>query len=418
MRGIIANAQIFADEGKPAQGLGVSVEVFLLEAQGWEQVDETKTDQEGRASFKIDGGLFDNARSAPTLRLTEQGDPQPRVLSMGGAMRFDGRRQILEVDFGRIDRLEETAFALPRASARLNSIPHVVAGVALQEGRSEVALNRNLRLIPGANDSIATTTRTGNDVIIGDIRRGTIVTNTDDRIISADASDRLTAGADNIVAVASTKQIDALRAITLEQNQRIVLKDQELATSKAQLLTTSTRLTAAEASLVAEKKRADDAAAKVAELEKAAGIDADVADVVTGLGTKLSIANTTLSTQAHPFRIGTVRVDLKGTPSADGGRIVLGGAAETTGSGLSTELHVDRPTTATDDVTVPDVTGLTESAARRVVRSVGLRLAPAYQVVKPGQGTPGQSISQVPAAQATAKHGAEVLVVFGTAPAE
>ncbi|MEM9059518.1 MAG: PASTA domain-containing protein [Pseudomonadota bacterium] len=418
MRGIIATAQIFSEEGKPAADLALVVEVFLLEARTWEPLDEAQTNREGMVGFKIDGRIFEGARAAPTLRLVEEGDPAPRILATGGIMQFDPRRQLLEVDFGRIDRLEETAFPMLKASASLNRIPHTVAGVSLQEGRSEVALNRNLRMIAGANDSLATMTRTGNDVIIGDIRRGSIVTNTDDRVISAAGTDRIASATEGIVAVTSTKELDALRAITLEQNQRIVLKDQELAVSKADLLTTSNRLTVAETALAAEKKRADEATAKVVELEKTKGVDADVADLVTGLGTKLSLANTSLRTQAHPFRIGTVRVDLKGTPSADGGRIALGGTGDGTSSGLSTELHVGSGTGTNDDVAVPDVQGLTESAARRVIRSVGLRLAPAYQVVKPGLGTPGQSISQVPAAGAQAKHGAEVLVVFGTAPAE
>ena len=85
---------------------------------------------------------------------------------------------------------------------------------------------------------------------------------------------------------------------------------------------------------------------------------------------------------------------------------------------MSTELHVDQSTQADDVVKVPDVLGLTENAARRVIRSVGLRLAPARQTLKAGTGTPGQSISQHPVAGEMARHGSEVLVVFGAAAAE
>ena len=402
MRAGIATAEIFSDEGKPSTSFRVSIEGFLLEENRWKSFGSARTNTKGAVAIKINTrGIESNA--APAFRLVESGNPRPRVLATGGAVRYDKVRDTIHVDFGKIDRLEDTAFKLPTSSAAtgFENITQTVAGVSLQAGRNEAALNRNLREIAGAREGLATATRAREDLVITDIAR-----------------ERAIATVEGVTAIASVKEIDTLKSITHEQNQRIILKDQELATSRAEILQKTTLLQTTQKALEAARKAAEEAQAKAQELEKAAGVKADVGGIVAGLGTKLSIANETLKSQAHPFRVGTIRLDLRGRPSADGSEIELGGDAEKSGSGVSTELHVDQSTQADDVVKVPDVLGLTENAARRVIRSVGLRLAPARQTLKAGTGTPGQSISQHPVAGEMARHGSEVLVVFGAAAAE
>ena len=404
MRGVVATAQIFSEAGKPATGLDLIVEVFILDNNTWTAAGKGRTDTKGSVGINVDARKIET-NAVPARRLVEDGAPEPRVLSMSGLVKYDKRRDTLRVDFGQIDRLEETAFKLPTSTSGFTQIKHTVAGVALQEGRNEAALNRNLREVSGARDSLATVTRAREDVIVADVSRGGVI---------ADSSRTL----DGTLAVASTKEIDTLKSINHEQNQRIIVKDQELATSRAEILQKTTQIQTIQTALTAAQKSASEEKARADALAKAAGIKADVGGIVAGLGTRLSIANETLKAQAHPFRVGTIKLDLRGRPSADGSEIELGGDAEKSGSGVSTELHVDQSRTADDVVTVPDVLGLTESAARRVIRSVGLRLAPARQTLKAGTGTPGQSISQHPKAGETTRHGSEVLVVFGAAPTE
>ncbi|MEM9371051.1 MAG: PASTA domain-containing protein [Pseudomonadota bacterium] len=413
MRRVIVSARIFSDEGKPASGHIVMVDAFSIEAQRFRVFSEGKADQNGFVQMSFDGSKIEGSM-APALRLIEAGSPTTRVLSGGGFMRHDRRSDTLFVDFGEIERLEETAFRRSAAGGGFTSQIYQVAGVIKRPEGSQLALERNLAAQPELRASLASSSRPAGTFVVVNNSDETAARGDDD-VIAAAA--RLTTPT-----VVASREVDTLKAINLEKDatisnrdRELILKNAEISTKTTEINTLSTRLTSTESELAKEKDRADKAAARVAELEGKQGVEADVQSVVTGLGTKLSAANADLKVQALPFRIGMVKVDLRGKLTPDGGKIVLGGEDAQVGSGVSTELHVDKGAGAADQTTVPSVIGLTESAARRVLRSVGLRIKSARQTLAPEAGTPGQAITQHPIAGASTEHGTEILVVFGVA---
>lgn len=150
---------------------------------------------------------------------------------------------------------------------------------------------------------------------------------------------------------------------------------------------------------------------KVDELSTTLGTPTKLLDVISGLGSQLSITNTELAAQSTPFRLAEVKLDLRGRLGADGSTIVMDGTGD--GSGISADLVVDARPPGVPTQGVPSVQGLTASAAARVLRSVGFRMDSATQQLGPDQGVPGQAITQHPAPGATAEFGSAVLVVFG-----
>ncbi|NLE97823.1 MAG: PASTA domain-containing protein [Propionibacterium sp.] len=149
---------------------------------------------------------------------------------------------------------------------------------------------------------------------------------------------------------------------------------------------------------------------EVHELSDRLGTETKVIDVIAGLGTQLSATNEQLATQPTPFRLANVRLDLRGRLGGDGQTIVLDGKPD--GSGITADLITEPTESAVPQQPVPGVVGLTESAAARVLRSVGLRMESATQQLAAGQGVPGQAVAQHPAAGTQVEYGSSVLVVF------
>jgi hypothetical protein len=118
-----------------------------------------------------------------------------------------------------------------------------------------------------------------------------------------------------------------------------------------------------------------------------------------------------LAEQRIPFRLSDVKVNLRGRLSNGGDMISLGETAD--GGGISASLITDAPAPNVPTREVPSVLGLTESAAGRVLRSVGFRMNAATQLLAKGAGVPGQAVAQHPAAGQPTEFGASVLVVFG-----
>ena len=192
-----------------------------------------------------------------------------------------------------------------------------------------------------------------------------------------------------------------------------VIRDlrRELAASQTALGGVRRELIDSQATLDGVRRELSESLATVDRLTTTLGTPTKVVDLISGLGTQLSITNTELARQTTPFRLAEVKLDLRGRLGDDGQTIVMDGSGD--GSGLSAELVVDAATSAVPTQGVPSVLGLTASAASRVLRSVGFRMESATQQLSAGQGIPGQAVTQHPAHGGTAEFGTAVLVVFG-----
>lgn len=157
--------------------------------------------------------------------------------------------------------------------------------------------------------------------------------------------------------------------------------------------------------------------------------EAPIGDIATNIGTQVDAANRQLKENQRPYRFGRVQLDLKGTVSSDGQKMSMAKFVDleklksgVTFPGVNLELIPERaPTTASATVKVPDVTGLTETAVRRVLQAFGLRLEKVDKsVASRSKHAIGQSIQQLPGSGSDLPRNQSVLVVFAaeTPPTE
>ncbi|MGS4946480.1 PASTA domain-containing protein [Meridianimarinicoccus sp. RP-17] len=381
MADLILRARLFDDGDKPLQGHAVTVEMFDLSSGNWRSFVEARTDAKGVIDTRFDLARLSVGKLGPALRLVEPGAPA-RVLSPGPMLSVTGRAGDILADFGEVERLGDTGFdRLDSGGATRDT----VAGLARKAGVPQTNILRNVTLNP---------------------RLGSVIGSTSAQPAPVDAARDTVARAELDPGIAA--EIETMRAINIDAAAKLTEKDRIIATREHELgLKTAALDDALARATVAEDRL------KTAETASI-GKEADIQTVFTNIGAKLGETQTVLKTAKNPFRIGNIRVDLKGALAEDG-KIVLG-ADRGDGSGLSVDMTPDSGTRSDATVTVPDVTGLTLSAARRVLRSVGLRIETATQTMKPDAAAHGQALRQTPAAGSRDPHGSTVLVVFANVP--
>ena len=387
---VVATVHLLTDEGKVAEGHTLSLEAYQIKSRRWQAVARSKTDAEGKATLTTNNSAVSDTQ-APALRLTEAGSPAPRVLAHGGLMQYDSRQQTLFLDFGKIERLEETAHRLQHVDPRFARTNESVAGAPVAPQISTLAVNRLVMANP-------TLTANLTRVDVAGERAKPAVEATDLKLDPAVTATLL-----------NTKELDTLKAREVQLNAQLLDKSREFTLTNEQLSTAKSRISTLETNLSQTATEKEALAAKVKQLESTTRKPAAIETVLVGLGSKVSSSNTRMKAEALPYRLGNVKIDLRGSMSDDGSSIVMGEA----GGGFSTELISESADTGDTRTSVPDVIGLTESAARRVLRSVGLRMASAHQQLAEGAGVPGQALSQHPAPSSEAEHGSSVMVVFG-----
>ncbi len=387
---VVATVHLLTDEGKVAEGHTLSLEAYQLKSRRWQPVARGKTDAEGKATLTSAATVVSETM-APAMRLTETGSPAPRVLAHGGLMQYDTRQQTLFLDFGKIERLEETAHRLQHVDPRFARTNESVAGAPVAPQISTLAVNRLVMANPTLTANL---TRVD---VAGERARPQL------EATEAKLDPAITA------TLLNTKELDTLKAREVQLNAQLLDKSREFTLTNEQLSTAKSRINTLETNLSQTATEKEALAAKVKQLESNTRQPAAIETVLVGLGSKVSSSNTRMKAEALPYRLGNVKIDLRGSMSDDGSSIVMGEA----GGGFSTELISESSDTGATRTSVPDVIGLTESAARRVLRSVGLRMASAHQQLAEGAGVPGQALSQHPAPSSEAEHGSSVMVVFG-----
>lgn len=470
MKSIQVFARVLGDDGKPAAGHRVTIQLYTLASARWTAVGRVETDQSGnidtliRLSVQIAG-------AAPVLRLVESGTPAPRVLAEGGMVGYVARSQLLRVDFGTIERLEETAYSRQASTGVFARTKYTVAG---GPQRGEIPQTVMVRALSGLNpaaagrvaDAAAVRERSGEALRVVDTQR------LESARLSAEAS-RMKVELAELSARESTLQgeLEKQRSLLQEREsqlrdvrERFQLAEQKLQAAERDNATIRERLASAIPSVAlddsvlkaelgrftarevelqtelerqrvsvhqrdlqldelrnslqsAEQKLNAAESANAAIREQVAG-QQPLQEVAAAIGDQLYKVNES-AVEPRGYRLTRVQLDLKGTLSKDG-TISMPTAAELADKKVAEALQNIRlelaPESAAESgntVAVPDVQGLTESAARRVLRSVGLRLESVTQAVPSGHRTPiGQSFLQAPTAGSTLARGSSVLVTF------
>lgn len=372
MKLIEAFAQIMTSEGKEAAGLSVDLEVFVLASRRWAKIGSAKAAAKGiwQAKAKPAPSEFPYA---PILRLTESGTAGPRVIAQNCHLSYDPTHQTLTADFGLVELLGESAYALKASNAKFSRVKYIVAGQPKQAITVRPSLIRPTNL---ASVGTISTVDTFNSEML------------------------------------KFKAREAELQIKINQSDQELKKQiVALATEKSRIASLETqiaKLVASEAQLKKENEIYTDEEKRKAPIQ----------DIVANIGAVVDTANNKLLSEKRPYRFGKIEVDLKGTLSKDGQSMTFLNMAElgkiSTGSalsGLKVELLPQRgqADTATKQI-VPDVTGLTETAVRRLLSQSGLRLE---AISKSESKVPiGQSMSQSPKPGAEAPQNKTVLVVF------
>ncbi len=409
MQQITATARILGADGKPVARLSLHLEVFSL-ARGWLLLAEAQTAEDGAVTLSgRPEPLPQNAAPihAPALRLVEKsGDTGPRVLATGGVVAYGGaRRPLLTVDFGEVQRLDDTRFALRSTRGEPQEAVHVVAGVPRPADRTEATPGRILgdRVPIGLGTTIDRSVAAGGTIATGDAAAN--------QPFASVSADRFNAEILSFSARETTLRGEiSARDLLIAQNKRRV-EELEDAAGKA----------AARAE-AAEREKAE-AAAEAAALREAASREAPIQSIALSIGKEAAAANTAMEAEAAGFRIAKMQVSLQGSVAPGGDRIALataadalkGGAGRPGLQGLVIDYVPDRKPVAPapEGTPVPDVLGLTESAARRALSAAGLGISVA---TRPGAATGrfavGQAVQQAPAAGQPLPPGETVIVVF------
>jgi hypothetical protein len=387
---VVATVHLLTDEGKVAAGHTLSLEAYHLKNRRWQAVARTKTDASGKATLTSATNVVSETM-APALRLTEAGSPAPRILAHGGLTQYDARQETLFLDFGKVERLEETAHRLLHTDKRFARTNESISGAPVAPQISTLAVNRLVM----ANPTLT------NNLLRADVVRERAQPQADLTGVALDPAVTAT--------LLNTKEIDTLKARELQLNAQLLDKSREFTLTTEKLSTATSRIGSLEANLTQTSAEKEALAKKVETFEANTRTPAAIDTVLLGLGSKVSISNARMKSESLPYRLGNVKIDLRGSVSPDGESIIMGDSD----GGVSTELISNNASAEETRVTVPAVVGLTETAARRVLRSVGLRMTTAHQQLAEGTGTPGQALSQHPAASSEANHGTSVLAVFG-----
>ncbi|MCV6585262.1 MAG: PASTA domain-containing protein [Marinibacterium sp.] len=396
MVALIVTGQVFTDGDKALPRHAVKIEIFSPSSGRWGALSTLQTDNNGRFTFRTDADRLGIQKLAPALRLVENGSPV-RVLSPGAMLSVNRSTKDITADFGQVERLDDEAFARTTSAGRSGDM---VAGVARKAGLNQGVVLHNLTVDRNLGAMLADRRFSRGDAVVS--------TNID------------RAGAAVVAGVAEdsskfSAELLTLRRVNSEHTAELLKRSNLIASKDHELSLKQVETDKLTAELAQTRKRAQDAEAELAKAQQTQkGEETDINAAFTNIGTKLGDADQALKARKVPYRLGAIKVDLKGAMGGDG-KIFLGGS-NTDGSGVSVEMTPDRPEATTPQVSVPDVSGLTQTAAQRVLRSVGLRMTLATQTMRPGTAPHGQSIRQTPAAGSSAPHGSAIMVVFAVVP--
>ncbi|WP_339913741.1 hypothetical protein [uncultured Brevundimonas sp.] len=356
---------------KPVAGVRVEAQLFYLFSNAWVSAGPATSGANGELRGK---GVIadDTVPLAPALRLVESGGVV--VLSSNPRVSRRARSALLNVDFGELTRLPDAArFVQPRAATRgIPDDPFVVGGV--------------VRAAEGG-------------------------------LQAAEAATLKAEIAKEVAGQFAARLSDSAKALT-DRDVELAAQRKALAEREAALADVSLKLAKSEAALVNLRTEAAAAGPRLSAAEDGVSeTSIGVGDLATKLGTELVGAQTALKSSG--FSLGSVTVNARGLMQGDGSRLNLLNTVDLKSlppgvlSDVKIDLNPDRPPAVGVALVAPDVRQLTETAARRVLASVGLMLEASFG--PPGLGTnvaEGQAMLQTPEPGTGMARGGRVLVVF------
>lgn len=389
MKTLKATATLVDGEGKPRPGVALALEVFRL-AGGWTRLAEAAVGAAGAAALVGKLAVAERG-AAPAARLVAIDGDTATPLAEGGTASYDAEAGQLTIDFGEV--------AVPAA----RDMPAIgLAPLRDTIGRIDkpILVERPLDLRQDLDR--LRRERDEKDVALvqrdSELRR--VRADLDLERSRREAAERL----------AQTGETEAIRVVRIERD-RLHVEKEEL----------GRRFQERESALEQATKRQEQlerlAADKVKETEALLAekrLVVPIGDIAANLGKQVNAARATLADAPGVMKIAAVRFRVRGKLGEKGEGMLLPGLdAVGAGDGLDEmDFDLDAGDSPADpQVTVPDVTRLTESAARQVLASLGLRIDAATMPAASGFAI-GQAMRQAPAAGQATGRGATVIVVF------
>ncbi len=368
MKTIEAFARILNADGTDAVGVLLHLETYVLASRRWVKLDSAKSVAKGIWKAKVTR-LREGAYYAPILRLKETSG----ILAQSGYLTYNTSTQTLSVDFGTVERLEQTTFSLIASNNRFNRVNYTIAGQPKK-----------------ANASITATTIA-------------------------------TAATNNNLRDTYNAELFKLQSTEAALRLKITQKDELLVTKNVSITGKNKRIAELEKKL-SERIESETKLRKKNEIfTSETNRKTSINDIASGVGAEIDAANKKLRSNKQPYRFGKIELNLRGTISKDGKTITpvnfldlsnMGAVAALPGMTMELLPETEKPEVTTS-VKVPDVTGLTETVVRRLLNEVGLRIEVVTKSVASEARIPiGQSIQQSPKAGTDLPRSNTVLVVF------
>ncbi len=369
MKTIEAFARILTGDGADAVGVLVSLETYVLASRRWVRLASVKSVAKGTWQAKVTK-LRTGAYYAPILRLKEPNG----ILAQSGYLTYNTSTQTLSVDFGTVERLEQTTFSLIASSKQFNRVKYTIAGQPKKANTSSIV---------ASTVAAAATNNQLLDTYSAEVFKFK-ATEADLRL-QLSSKDKLLVNKDVLIT---------------DKNKRIG----ELEKKLLERIASETKLKKQNETFTSEIIR-----------------KTSINDIASGVGAEIDAANKKLRSNKQPYRFGKIELNLRGTIGKDGKTITpvnfvdlenISTAATLPGMILEL-LPAKDNTEVITSVNVPDVTGLTETVVRRLLNEVGLRLEVVTKSIGSETKIPvGQSMQQSPKAGDDLPRSKTVLVVF------
>ena len=411
MKSITAHARVLNDGNKPVVGVAFNLETFVLKSNRWIRLGSAKTVAKGNWDITVNRNVPQEVH-APMLRLVEAGSPAPRVLAQHSYLKYDATRQLLDVDFGVVERLDQETFKLTAATSQFRRNNYYIAANAQQP--QEVMMRMAARFNLSTAGRVEALNVANTDSSVRAKETELLKLRSSETALKSD----LVAKDQQI----SAKEAELARARTAESELKISLaKKEQLVSSKtSELNQLKLQNTNISKTLQQRIKEIEGLRKQQEELQKSTGEgkSTPLSTIATNIGTEVDSANKTLLSRNLPYRFGKIDLNIKGAVAEEGQSITLARISDTATAKVLSNVNLEllptrSPADLKDAVTVPDISGLTESVVRRLLNSVGLKLEVVSKSLGDSTKVPvGQSIKQSPKSGAVASRNDTVLVVF------
>lgn len=415
MKTVEAFVELVDVSGAPQRDVTVAIEHFALGKGSWVELTRATSNAEGKAKLRAAFVASDTA-SAPGFRLVRADTTPVAVLSEGGRTVYAAGTGVLSIEFGSVETIDTELSAPPPLAPRFRGAEQAIGGVARAGVTDRVGRINLGGAVFRAPISVGTPrARVEADQLRAENSAATIEAakrNSDlaverSRVLSerlrADTAERLVQEA-----ASPTPQIKELQL----QFTRFSQLNEEI-TGKLQAAERERSVAVAERDAAARQAEAMTLRAQVFEAEKQQVVP--IATLAENVRAQIETARA--ATGATGLKIGAVRIRVRGKLGEGGAGITLPGndVVQENAGGTLDEVSFDidpAAEAASTQTQVPDVIGLTETAARQVLASLGFRIDVVSGGPAAGPIRTGQAMRQAPGAGQQTGRGSTVLVVF------